>query len=307
MKNLGESYGYIYVTVNMINGKKYIGQKKFDRQGKWKTYIGSGIAFKHAVKKHGAEHFKTFVIDYANSPEELNDLENKYTVTLNCVKSKNYYNLVEGGGTVTGLKFSKKTLDRLGELATGENNYFYGKQYFGIENGFYGKSHTLESRKAMSEQHKGQVPWSKGRVNVFSEESLTKMRNAKLGKKLSKSHKAAIANAQQGENHPMYGKKHSNKTKALMREKALGRKASDETRKKMSESQIKRAADKTNVIKHHTRYVKCTTTGVVFKSILEACEYANLKSSSSIIEVCKGNNKTAGRLNGTKLEWEYVD
>lgn len=44
-----EPYGFIYITTNIVNGKRYLGQKTFDR--KWKDYIGSGIAFKAAVKK----------------------------------------------------------------------------------------------------------------------------------------------------------------------------------------------------------------------------------------------------------------
>lgn len=37
-------YGFIYITTNNVNGKKYIGQKKY--YGNHKTYIGSGIALK---------------------------------------------------------------------------------------------------------------------------------------------------------------------------------------------------------------------------------------------------------------------
>lgn len=42
-------YGFIYITTNLINGKKYIGQKK----GYNDTYLGSGKILKLAIKKYG--------------------------------------------------------------------------------------------------------------------------------------------------------------------------------------------------------------------------------------------------------------
>ena len=36
-------YGFIYITTNHVNGRQYIGQKKYDKSGKWKKYLGSGI------------------------------------------------------------------------------------------------------------------------------------------------------------------------------------------------------------------------------------------------------------------------
>ena len=41
--------GIIYLTINQINGKVYIGQTSIDS----KSYIGSGKAFLKAVKKYG--------------------------------------------------------------------------------------------------------------------------------------------------------------------------------------------------------------------------------------------------------------
>lgn len=48
-RNKIEYYGYVYVTINLINFKTYVGQHKastFD-----KAYHGSGIIYKKAVKK----------------------------------------------------------------------------------------------------------------------------------------------------------------------------------------------------------------------------------------------------------------
>ena len=48
-------YGFIYITTNMVNGKRYIGQKKFCDG--WKTYLGSGKLLKKAIKKYCKENF----------------------------------------------------------------------------------------------------------------------------------------------------------------------------------------------------------------------------------------------------------
>ena len=104
------AYGFIYLTTNKINRKKYIGQKKIDDIGAWKHYLGSGKAFKLSVKKYGKENFERKILKFAYSPEELNSLEIAYIKKLNCMESKEYYNIVAGGGTVTGLKFNEATL-----------------------------------------------------------------------------------------------------------------------------------------------------------------------------------------------------
>jgi hypothetical protein len=71
----------------------------------------------------------------------------------------------------------------------------------GDKNPFYGKKHSAESRKKMSDA-------SSGEKNYF------------YGKSLSEDHKKKISESKKGEKNPFYGKSHS-----------------DETRKKMSESQ----------------------------------------------------------------------
>lgn len=38
-----------------------------------------------------------------------------------------------------------------------------------------GRKHTEETRKKQSESHKGQIPWNKGKTNIYSEETLKKM------------------------------------------------------------------------------------------------------------------------------------
>lgn len=41
---LNEYYGFIYITTNNINGKRYIGQRKY--YGDYENYLGSGSILK---------------------------------------------------------------------------------------------------------------------------------------------------------------------------------------------------------------------------------------------------------------------
>ena len=54
-KVIDNPYGFIYITTNMVNGMRYLGQKKFDRG--WKNYLGSGAVLRKAINKYGKENF----------------------------------------------------------------------------------------------------------------------------------------------------------------------------------------------------------------------------------------------------------
>ena len=49
-------FGFVYITTNLVNCKRYIGQCRFSNP-RWKTYIGSGKLIKIAIKKYGKENY----------------------------------------------------------------------------------------------------------------------------------------------------------------------------------------------------------------------------------------------------------
>ena len=160
-------YGFIYITINVVNGKKYIGQKKF-RNG-WKTYLGSGVAFKNAIKKYGRENFHREIIAIAYSKEELNNLEIEFIKLHNAVKSDNYYNIAIGGGVVGlsgknhpnyGKHYSNELKKKLSESHRTRTVSEERKQYLrevnkGTGNPFYNKHHSEKTKKKWSEERKG--------------------------------------------------------------------------------------------------------------------------------------------------------
>ena len=61
----------IYKTINLVNGKFYIGQSKNNNS----NYYGSGNLIKKAIKKYGKENFRKEILCICNSPQELNEQE----------------------------------------------------------------------------------------------------------------------------------------------------------------------------------------------------------------------------------------
>lgn len=67
--------GYVYITENIINGKKYIGKRqksKFDA-----SYRGSGIELKKDIAKYGKDKFQTFILEWCETVERLLEQEKK--------------------------------------------------------------------------------------------------------------------------------------------------------------------------------------------------------------------------------------
>lgn len=88
-------YGYIYLTTNKINNKKYIGQhcsEIFDTK-----YFGSGKKLKSAIKKYGIENFKCEILKICFSQEELDEAERYYINIFKAYDNPEYYNIALGG------------------------------------------------------------------------------------------------------------------------------------------------------------------------------------------------------------------
>lgn len=87
-------YYFVYKTTNLINGKYYIGKHQTENIND--GYLGSGTAFKKAVKEYGKENFKREIISFCNTAEDMDNLEREI-VNDSVVNDKNSYNLTTGG------------------------------------------------------------------------------------------------------------------------------------------------------------------------------------------------------------------
>ena len=139
-------YGYIYMTINIFNGKRYIGQHKskyFDL-----FYKGSGFLIRQAFEKYGFDNFAIELLDTAESFEELNQKEYYWIEYYNAVDSDEFYNLMSGGNKP---EFSSQTIKKMRNSHLGSLNSMYGR--FGKDNPLYGRKHSDHTRRLMSENH----------------------------------------------------------------------------------------------------------------------------------------------------------
>lgn len=77
---------------------------------------------------------------------------------------------------------------------------------------------------------------------------------------------------------------------------------------KMGLCEKSKEASRINVIiatEAKKKHVKCINTNKIYESATEASIQTGI-DTSSIIKCCKGKVKSAGKLNGTKLIWEYI-
>lgn len=109
--------GFVYITINLINKKIYIGRRAYSND--WRRYLGSGVAFKRAVKKYGKNNFKRIVLSVGYSEEELMDLEKLYISIFNSNNRDIGYNLSNGGENASGRVVTKEVRSIISQKLTG--------------------------------------------------------------------------------------------------------------------------------------------------------------------------------------------
>jgi hypothetical protein len=99
----------------------------------------------------------------------------------------------------------------------------YNKIRENISKARTGKKHTEETRKKMSKNMKGRIPWNKGMTGiVHSEESNRKRSNTLKGKSITEEHRKKISLGKTGKSAGMKGKKHSDETRLKMSQSMKG-------------------------------------------------------------------------------------
>lgn len=201
--------GCVYKAMNIVNGKWYIGKTVRNLKYRSKAHLyyadtGGGYAFHNALRKYGSENFKWEVLFASEDNSKLLEVEAEFIKQFRTL-SPNGYNLTEGGRGSVGYHHTAEAIEKIQKASTG-------------------RKHSPESIIKMREIHTGKT---------ITDETRNKLSNAFKGRKLSTESIAKMIAARTGTHHTAEakGKMH---IAQLGNKKNLGKKSSDEKKKKIS-------------------------------------------------------------------------
>ena len=197
---IGEAnkYHYVYLIVNHLNGKIYIGvhstKKLNDR------YIGSSKSVKNDIKEFGIKWFTKYNLFYFYTRKEAFTKEYELVDKEFCLRNDTY-NIAIGGKGLYLAVVPYETRKKMSEANKG-------------------RKHTDETKKKMSETKKG---------HVVTDETKKKISEANKGRKLTDELKQKMSETRKG-------RKLTESTRKKMSESRKGRIVTEETRKKISKA-----------------------------------------------------------------------
>lgn len=150
-------YGYIYITIDHLENKVYIGQHKSNNA----MYFGSGKIIQSIIRKR-KHSLEKRILGYCETKEELNIAEQECIAFFNSFDRRYGYNLSLGGESGSfGAKWADKSKEKLSQSISGSGNAFYGKK------------HSFETKQKISKSKKGK-PIS------FSEQGKANIKNKRI-------------------------------------------------------------------------------------------------------------------------------
>lgn len=316
---------YVYEITNTINGRKYIGKRSCHCLIEKDKYMGSGKALLEAINKYGIDNFSKTILKVCDSEENAYFEEQKYIQEADAVNNRKYYNIVKGGMGISSEYMKLRWQDEKYR----ELHIIKLKRMW--ENEEYRKEQSLRMKEISDK--------------LWQDEQHRKYISKKMKKLCSNpKYKKRMSNRVKGENNPMFGTKHTEEEKEKLRNISVElwqseeyrnktteaiRKAcnTDHFKEKMSklnsgkgnpmygknhseESKLKISKSKkgkfTGAKSHNARKIMLLNTGEFFDAIIEAEKKYNIRHQD-ISKCCIGKRKSAGKINGEKAIWKYID
>lgn len=196
----------IYCIENIVTNKKYIGQSVNinDRWCKHRTALNHGNHdndyLQKAWDKYGEANFEFYILERCNS-DKLDEREIYYIELHNTLNRDCGYNLKSGGQSdgIQASDYVKNKISKALKKSYSENEDFRKQQrnnalkqwanpdikakILGENNGMYGKHHTEDARKRMSEKRKGKPSKKRNNIPVFCVELNREYENATIASK----------------------------------------------------------------------------------------------------------------------------
>jgi group I intron endonuclease len=221
--------GYIYLAINTINGKCYVGKTVRTLAVRRDGHVRdaghkSPLYFHRALAKYGPEAFEWSVLDECDDLKVLNALERLFIRRLN-TRSPNGYNLTDGGEGGCG-NHSEETKRKIGAKSKLKWNFerpCHPNTKNAASKYWRGRKRSEETKRKMSISNKGKI-------------------------------QSAISRAKIGAS--SRGRKVSEETKRKMSEAHMGHPTSEETRRRISESLLKTDALKQAAILNRQKRIE---------------------------------------------------
>ena len=174
----------IYRITNKINGKTYIGQHKYaDDKDPMGKYWGGGTMLRYAFRKYGKDNFEREVIYRRIRDKETVDAMEVWMIAKERRENKNgCYNIANGGGGINHINFPEELRRKMSEAHKGQTSWNKGKKLSEEHKCKLREAKKYisdETRKKMSEAKKGHIPWNKGKK--WSEDVIKKLSEAHKG------------------------------------------------------------------------------------------------------------------------------
>lgn len=144
---------FVYKTINLINGKYYIGAHKTENIDD--DYLGSGTILKQAILKYGHENFERTILKFCETHTDMYRTEAEF-VTQSVVDDPLSYNVKLGGqGGWDHVRYSDKRNKSISncmkeQYASGERK---GWSHIPSRKGKPGIKHTDKAKRLISENN----------------------------------------------------------------------------------------------------------------------------------------------------------
>ena len=244
----------VYCHINNINNKKYIGITCQTPEQRFRNGNGykANKYFYAAIMKYGWGNFNHIILYEHLTEKDAKEKEIELIAKYNTRNKKFGYNLTPGG-----------------------------EGYSGEDNPWYGKHHTFEARKRMSELRKG-IPKDDEWRHKISLSNKGKIVSKESREKMKRNH-ADVS----GKNNPCFGRKlsleHLNKMVSASKSK--------ESIEKMKKHKIWYSGKENP----NAKSVMCVETGETYDTLKEASECTGC-NATKISAVCHGSRQHTGGL-----------